>query len=62
MTVKELITRLLDMDMSKEIAVEYPTNTGNIVGNYSRYNEAENFEVTEYMHGVVIGVNNEHSI
>lgn len=62
MTVKELITMLLDMDMNKKVSVEYPTNMGKIVGNYSRYNEAENFEVTEYMHGIVIGVDNEHSL
>lgn len=61
MTVKELITILLDMDMNKEISIEYPsieypTNSGKIVGNYSRYEEAENFEINEYMHGVTIGV------
>ena len=56
MTVKELITILLDFDMHKEISVEYPTDKGKIVGNYSRYEEAEQFEVNEYMHGVVIGV------
>lgn len=59
MTVKELITVLLDMDMSKEITVEYPTDKGQIVGNYSRYNESANFTVDEYMHGVVIGVSDE---
>lgn len=62
MTVKELITILLDMDMTKEIAVEYPTDKGQIVGNYSRYNESNNFTVDEYMHGIVIGVDNEYSI
>ena len=60
MIVKELITMLLDMDMKKEVSIEYPTDKGHIVGNYSRYNEAEQFEVTEYMHGVVIGVNNDN--
>ena len=56
MTVKELITILLDFDMNKNVSVEYPTDKGKIVGNYSRYSEAPQFEVTEYMHGVVIGV------
>ena len=60
MKVKELITILLDMDMNKEISIEYPTNSGKIVGNYSRYEEAENFEVNEYMHGVTIGVSNDN--
>lgn len=60
MTVKELITILLDMDMTKEVSIEYPTSTGKIVGNYSRYDEAENFEVNEYMHGVTIGVSNDN--
>lgn len=60
MTVKELITLLLDMDMNKEISIEYPTASGQIVGNYSRYEEAEQFEVKEYMHGVVIGVSNDN--
>ena len=56
MTVKELITILLDMDMNKEISIEYPTDKGQIVGNYCRYNESTNLTVDEYMHGVVIGV------
>ena len=60
MKVKELITVLLDMDMNKEISIEYPTNNGKIVGNYSRYEEAENFEINEYMHGVTIGVSNDN--
>ena len=60
MKVKELITILLDMDMDKEISIEYPTNSGKIVGNYSRYEEAENFEINEYMHGVTIGVSNDN--
>lgn len=60
MTVKELITSLLDMDMNKEISIEYPTASGQIVGNYSRYEESEQFEVKEYMHGVVIGVSNDN--
>lgn len=60
MKVKELITILLDMDMNKEISIEYPTNSGKIVGNYSRYEEAENFEINEYMHGVTIGVSNDN--
>ena len=60
MSVKELITILLDMDMSKEVSIEYPTASGQIVGNYSRYEEAENFEVNEYMHGVTIGVSNDN--
>lgn len=58
-TVKELITQLLDVDMNKEVSIEYPTSSGKIVGNYSRYEESENFEIKEYMHGVVIGVEHE---
>lgn len=60
MTVKELITILLDMDMNKQISIEYPTASGKIIGNYSRYEESEQFEVAEYMHGVVIGVPNDN--
>lgn len=60
MTVKELIILLLDMDMNKEISIEYPTASGQIVGNYSRYEESERFEVNEYIHGVVIGVSNDN--
>ena len=59
MTVKELITSLLDMDMKKDVTIEYPTARGKIVGNYSRFEETEDFKVTEYMHGVLIGVCNE---
>ena len=59
MTVKELVTILLDMNMNKEISIEYPNDNGLIVGNYCRYNEAENFDVTEYQHGVIIGVDYE---
>ena len=56
MKVKELITMLLDFDMNKEVSIEYPTDRGKIIGNYSRYNETKNFEVSEYMHGVIIGI------
>ena len=56
MTVKDLITILLDMDMTKEVSIEYPSNSGLIVGNYSRYEESEQVEVNEYIHGVIIGV------
>lgn len=44
------------MNMNKEIAIEYPTDKGKIVGNYSRYEESECFEVNEYEHGVIIGI------
>ena len=60
MTVKDLITVLLDMDMKKDISIEYPTDKGKIVGNYSRDSEAGQFEVAEYMHGVVIGISNDN--
>ena len=60
MKVKELITMLLDFDMNKDVTVEYPTDKGHIVGNYSRYEESENFTVTEYMHGVTIGISNDN--
>lgn len=56
MTVKDLIVILLDMDMGKRISIEYPTTDGKYTYNYSRYAEAEQFEVKEYPHGIVIGV------
>lgn len=56
MNVKELITMLLDCDMNKEVTLEYPTERGNIVGNYCRYEESTQFEIKEYAHGVIIGV------
>ena len=59
MTVKELITMLLDMDMNKKVSIEYPTASGHIVGNYSRYAEAVQFDVKEYSHGIVLGVSDE---
>lgn len=58
MTVKELINKLLDCDMTKKVSLEYPNEKGNIVGNYSRYTEASKFEVKEYQHGIIIGVEN----
>ena len=60
MSVKELITILLDMDMNKQVSIEYPTDKGHIVGNYSRYAGTNNFEVNEYIHGVIIGVENDN--
>ena len=60
MTVKDLITILLEFDRNKEVTIEYPTDKGLIVGNYSRYNESTKFTADEYMHGVVIGVDNEN--
>lgn len=59
MKIKELITILLDMDMTKEVSIEYPTDKGQIVGNYSRYNNTQKFDVVEYIHGVTIGVEDE---
>lgn len=56
MTVKELITILLDMNMNKEITIEYPNDNGLIVGNYSRYVESKDFDITEYGHGVILGI------
>ena len=56
MTVKELITMLLNCDLSKQVTIEYPTDKGLIVGNYSRYSENTDFIVNEYRHGVVLGV------
>lgn len=62
MTVKELIVALLECDMNKEVTIEYPNGDGQIIGigNYSRYNNCDNFNVTEYMHGVVFGIENEN--
>ena len=59
MKVKDIIIALLDVDINKEVSIEYPTADGQIVGNYSRYEEAKQFEIHEYMHGVVIGISNE---
>lgn len=60
MTVKELITMLLDFDMNKQVSIEYPTDKGHIVGNYCRYNSVQDFEVKEYMHGVILGIENDN--
>ena len=65
MTVKELITMLLECDMNKEVSLEYPillfqTERGKMVGNYYRYEEAEQFEIKEYEHGVIIGVEDDN--
>lgn len=60
MTVKELITILLDMDMNKEVCLEYPTSSGSMVGNYYRYEQSENFKVTECTYGVIIGVSDDN--
>lgn len=56
MTVKDLIIELLGSDMNKEVSVEYPTSNGKIVGNYSRFEESENFKVVDCDFGVVIEV------
>lgn len=56
MTAKELITELLNMDMAKKISIEYPTPEGAYRGNYSRFEETENFILTEYEHGIIIGI------
>ena len=60
MTVKELITMLLDFDMNKQVSIEYPTDKVHIVGNYFRYNRVQDFEVKEYMHGVILGIENDN--
>lgn len=56
MTVKELIVSLLDVDMEKEVTVEYPTPEGQIVGNYSRYAVSKDFILQDCAHGLIIGV------
>lgn len=60
MTVKDLIVALLDMNMNKDVSIEYPADDGLIVGNYSRYKEVANFDVSEYSHGVIIGIDNDN--
>ena len=60
MKVKELITILLDMNMNKDVSIEYPADDGLIVGNYSRYKEVADFDVNEYSHGVIIGIDNDN--
>lgn len=59
MTVKDLITNLLNHDLNKQIMIEYPTPAGHIVGNYCRYNGVDDFEIHEYDHGVIIGIDND---
>ena len=59
MTVKELITTLLDMDINKNVSIEYPARMDETTGNYSRYEEAQQFEIKEYYYGVVIGASND---
>lgn len=44
------------MNLNKEVTIEYPSADGKIVGNYSRYAEARDFEVNEFGHGVIIGI------
>lgn len=56
MTVKELIVSLLDVDMDKEVTVEFPTPEGQIVGNYSRYAVSKDFIIQNCNHGLIIGV------
>lgn len=56
MTVKELVTSLLNLDMNKEVTIQYPTASGLIVGNYSRYDVSKDFTVSEYSQGIIIGV------
>lgn len=60
MTVRELITKLLNCDMNGEVMIEYPNTDKPEDGNYCRYLQAEKFMVSEYFYGVVIGIPNEN--
>ena len=55
MTVKDLIQILLDNDLNKEIAIQYPHEELES-NNYCSYTQTEIFEVLEYEHGVIIGI------
>ena len=55
MTVKDLIQILLDNDLNKEIAIQYPHEELES-NNFCSYTQTEIFEVLEYEHGVIIGI------
>lgn len=55
MTVKDLITILLDMDMDSTVSVVYPEENLR-AGNYYRYNQRDDFSIVNSASGVLIGV------
>ena len=59
MTVKQLILELLDCDLSKPVSIEYPTSSGHIIGNYSRYDSTDKFSISQYDYGIIVGVDYE---
>ena len=55
MTVKDLILKLLECDLNKELSIQYPHEELES-NNYCSYTQTEIFEVLEYEHGVIIGI------
>lgn len=55
MTVKDLILKLLECEMNKDISLEYP-HEETFSNNYSCYTQTERFEVKEFEYGVIIGI------
>lgn len=55
MTVRDLIMKLLDSDLSKDISIQYP-HEENHSNNYSCYTQTENFEIKDFEFGVIIGI------
>lgn len=57
MMVKDLIVKLLNHDLNKQITIQYPTEQLT-VDNYSAYNESKEFIIVAGSTGVIIGVEN----
>ena len=56
MTVRELIIRLLDCNLDKQVFIDYPANDNLQIGNYSDYERTKYFKVMELLNEIVIGV------
>lgn len=60
MKVKDLINELLNCDMNKEVAIEYPNNIGRSENtNYSLYKQCTKPFVYESISQVILGTENE---
>ena len=55
MTVKDLILKLLECDLNKELSIQYPHEELES-NNYSCYTQTEQFEVKAFEYGVIIGI------
>lgn len=55
MTVKDLIMKLLDSDMTKEVSIQYP-HEETFSNNYSCYTQVDQFEIKDFEYGVIIGI------